>query len=69
MEQLRVAVVNSRTPFHVVGEKLPWKLIVFGKKRERRFALVWLAGAIAFLLLGIGLPFILSLFPVADGKR
>lgn len=62
-----MAVVNYRTPFHVIGESLPWRLIIIGRRRERRFALIWLAGAIAFLFLGIGLPFTLSLFPVSNG--
>ncbi|PVH80428.1 hypothetical protein DL98DRAFT_628878 [Cadophora sp. DSE1049] len=67
MEQLRVAVVNFRTPFHVIGDAMSWKMIIVRRKRERRFALVWFARAIAFLFLGMGLPFTLSLFPVADG--
>jgi len=68
MEDLRVAVVNFRTPFHVIGETVCWRMIITGNKKERRFALLFLIGAIAFLLVGMGLPFTLSLFPVANGK-
>ncbi|KAG4433735.1 hypothetical protein IFR05_010787 [Cadophora sp. M221] len=67
MDQLRVAVVNFRTPFHVIGEGICWRMIIVGRKRERRLALALLVGAVAFLLFGIGLPFALSLFPVANG--
>ncbi|KAH9213553.1 hypothetical protein DL95DRAFT_506050 [Leptodontidium sp. 2 PMI_412] len=67
MEQLRVAVVNFRTPFHVIGEGVCWRMIIVGRKRERRFGLALLVGAVAFLFLGMGLPFTLSLFPVANG--
>ncbi|KAH7323551.1 hypothetical protein BKA65DRAFT_511021 [Rhexocercosporidium sp. MPI-PUGE-AT-0058] len=67
MDQLRVAVVNFRTPFHVVGERITWRVILGGRGRARRFALAWLAGALAFLLLGLSLSVLLSLFPVSNG--
>ncbi|KAH7346482.1 hypothetical protein BKA65DRAFT_277757 [Rhexocercosporidium sp. MPI-PUGE-AT-0058] len=66
-DQVRVAVVNFRMPLHVIGQRFSWGRVAKGKGRVRIFALVWLAGAVVSLLLGLSIPVLISRLPVANG--
>ncbi|KAH7378862.1 hypothetical protein BKA64DRAFT_686827 [Cadophora sp. MPI-SDFR-AT-0126] len=65
-DQMRVAIVNMRTPATALLESVGWRAL-FRNRNDKLVALTWLLGVVVCALLGLASPFWMTLFPVASG--